>query len=135
MSIQTRQKSPGRADPRSEAVDRRGAAGNGAGGGGEAGGRGARGGAGPRRVPHHHLPSAHQRRGPRAVKRRTLEVGPGSEGLPVQRLVRQQLQLSDAEAQALIARGAVYLDGRRCRDGGARLRVKQKVTVVLEESG
>jgi len=69
------------------------------------------------------------------VKRRTLEVSPGSEGLPVQRLLREELQLPDAEAKALIERGAVYLDGRRCRDGGVRLRAKQKVTVVLEESG
>lgn len=69
------------------------------------------------------------------MKRRTLEVGSGSEGLPVQRLVRQELQLADAEAKALIDRGAVYVDGRRCRDGGTRLRAKQKVTVVLEESG
>jgi len=69
------------------------------------------------------------------VKRRTLEVSPGSEGVPVQRLVREELKLPDAEAKALIERGAVYLDGRRCRDGDVRLRAKQKVTVVLEESG
>jgi 23S rRNA pseudouridine1911/1915/1917 synthase len=49
--------------------------------------------------------------------------------------VRQELRLSDAEAGALIGRGAVYVDGRRCRDGGAKLRAGQKLTAVLEESG
>lgn len=69
------------------------------------------------------------------MKRRTLEVTPVQEGLAVQRVVRQELQLAEAEAGALIDRGAVYVDGRRCRDGSAKLRAKQKLTVVLEESG
>jgi len=69
------------------------------------------------------------------VKRRTIEIGSAQEGLAVRAVVRQELRLADPEASALIDRGAVYVDGRRCRDGGARLRAKQKVTVVLEESG
>ncbi|HVE87163.1 MAG TPA: RluA family pseudouridine synthase [Myxococcales bacterium] len=69
------------------------------------------------------------------MKRRTLEVGPGQDGVRVEGLVRSQLQLRAAEVRALVDRGAVYVDGRRCRDGGARLRAGQKVTVVLEESG
>jgi len=54
------------------------------------------------------------------VKRRTLEVSPGSEGLPVQRLVRDELQPMDAEAKALSERGAGCMDGRRRRKGSAR---------------
>lgn len=69
------------------------------------------------------------------MKRRTLEIAPAQEGLPVRRVVREELQLADAEAGALIDRGAVYVDGRRCRDGSAKLRAKQKLTVVLEEAG
>jgi 23S rRNA pseudouridine1911/1915/1917 synthase len=69
------------------------------------------------------------------VKRRTLEVGPGSAGRSVEQLVGAELELSPGQARALIDRGAVYVDGKRCRGGAAPLRARQTVTVVLEESG
>jgi 23S rRNA pseudouridine1911/1915/1917 synthase len=63
------------------------------------------------------------------VKRRALVVAAPSTLEAVLRL-----ELGD-RAQALLARGAVYVDGRRAREGGVGLRAGQKVLVVLEESG
>lgn len=63
------------------------------------------------------------------MKRRALVVAAPSTLEAVLRL-----ELGD-RAQALLARGAVYVDGRRAREGGVGLRAGQKVLVVLEESG
>src|SRR5207253_2896572 len=45
------------------------------------------------------------------------------------------LEISEDGASKLIAAGAVYLDGRRCRDAHARVKAGAQLTAVLEEAG
>lgn len=66
------------------------------------------------------------------MKRRALLVEkPGR----LEGLLFEQLGVSRPEVKALLARGAVYLDGRRCTDGSARVGPGSKVMAVLEEAG
>ncbi len=68
------------------------------------------------------------------MKRRRFVVLPTEAG-PLAPLLSRRLGLGLAEAEALLLRGAVYLDGRRV-DGAVRLaRAGESVLVVLEESG
>lgn len=66
------------------------------------------------------------------VKRRVLNVEKPSR---LEAVLRDGLAMSRDEAHALVARGAVYLDGKRARDAATRVGPPQKVTVVLEEGG
>ncbi|MBX5482439.1 MAG: RluA family pseudouridine synthase [Myxococcaceae bacterium] len=66
------------------------------------------------------------------MKRRTFRVD--RRGL-LAAAVAHGLSADDAEARALIARGAVYLDGRRCLSPAAPVGAGQTVMVVLEERG
>ena len=50
-------------------------------------------------------------------------------------LLIEQLPASRDEVRALLERGAVYLQGRRCADGAARVGPGTRVMVVLEEGG
>jgi len=63
------------------------------------------------------------------MKRRSFQVpGPGT--------LAQVLQPTlGGEAAAFVARGAVYVDGRRVRRGDAPVRAGQVISVVLEEGG
>lgn len=69
------------------------------------------------------------------MKRRTLRVSEQEDGEVLDALLARSLHLAPGEAAALVERGAVYLDGRRCRFGGQRLRAGQTISAVLEESG
>lgn len=66
------------------------------------------------------------------MKRRVLVVEQPSR---VEAVVRAGLSLLPAAAQALVARGAVYVDGKRARDAAARVAPGARVLVVLEEGG
>lgn len=66
------------------------------------------------------------------MKRRTLQV---REPAGLAAFLATEIGLPPAAARALVERGAVYLDGRRCRDAALRLKPGQVVTAVLEESG
>src|SRR5687767_6315198 len=68
------------------------------------------------------------------MKRRTLRVGEGPDS-PLRAYLAVGLSLSAGDAKALIERGAVYVDGRRCLRADAPLRAGQTVTVVMEEAG
>jgi 23S rRNA pseudouridine1911/1915/1917 synthase len=69
------------------------------------------------------------------VKRRTFQATGAQVGRAVAEAVAAELKVSPEEARRLVAAGAVYLVGRRCRDPEARLRAGQVVAVVLEEGG
>src|SRR2546425_7684277 len=56
------------------------------------------------------------------MKRRTLTVG-------------ERKPLGELVDEALIANGAVYVDGKRVRDRAREVREGQVITVVVEESG
>jgi 23S rRNA pseudouridine1911/1915/1917 synthase len=63
------------------------------------------------------------------MKRRSIHVpGPGTLGQVLQPTL-------GGEAAAFVARGAVYVDGRRVRRADAPVRAGQVVSVVLEEGG
>lgn len=68
------------------------------------------------------------------MRRRSIQVTQG-ERSPLAPLVSTELGLSPAEAEALVRRGAVYVDGRRCLDPARSLAGARAVTVVLEEAG
>jgi 23S rRNA pseudouridine1911/1915/1917 synthase len=67
------------------------------------------------------------------MRRRTLQVRDASADLAA--FVAAETGLSPAAARALVERGAVYLDGKRCRDPRLRLKPGHIVTAVLEEAG
>ncbi len=69
------------------------------------------------------------------MKRRTFQATGAQVGRAVAEAVAAELKVSPEEARRLVAAGAVYLVGRRCRDPEARLRAGQVVAVVLEEGG
>jgi 23S rRNA pseudouridine1911/1915/1917 synthase len=66
------------------------------------------------------------------MKRRTFD---SADDGPVAQAVARGLDVPLAEAQALVATGAVYVEGRRARDAGAAVRAGARLTVVLEEGG
>lgn len=66
------------------------------------------------------------------MKRRALIVDRPTR---LEGLLREALSVDRAEVIALVKRGAVYVDGRRCSDPVTRLGPGMKVMVVLEESG
>lgn len=66
------------------------------------------------------------------MKRRTFE---SADGGTVTATVARGLDVPAAEAKALVATGAVYVDGKRARDADAKVRAGAKLTVVLEEGG
>lgn len=66
------------------------------------------------------------------MKRRTLTVEKPSR---VEGIIRTALALTHSDAAALVARGAVYVDGRRAKDFSMRVAPGSTVMVVLEESG
>ncbi len=68
------------------------------------------------------------------MKRRLFEVAPAEAG-PLVPLLSARLGLARADAEALLARGAVYLGGRRLQGTAPMARAGDRVLVVLEESG
>ncbi len=66
------------------------------------------------------------------MKRRAATV---EQSTRVEAAVRDLLGAPLAEARALVARGAVYVDGKRAQAGAARVGAGQRLLVVLEESG
>ncbi|ADO70026.1 RluA family pseudouridine synthase [Stigmatella aurantiaca] len=69
------------------------------------------------------------------MKRRTFHAEGVLVGRPVVEAVAAQLDVAVEHALQLVEAGAVYVGGRRCREGGLRLRAGQVVAVVLEEGG
>jgi 23S rRNA pseudouridine1911/1915/1917 synthase len=65
------------------------------------------------------------------MKRRTFNV---AEAAPLERLLAEALPCSPREAQALVRRGAAYVDGRRAQ-AAALVQPGARVLVVLEEAG
>lgn len=68
------------------------------------------------------------------MKRRRHTVLPGQEGALVD-VLAQLLGEPSPQAEARIARGSVWVDGRRARGPAVSLRAGQILTVVLEEAG
>lgn len=66
------------------------------------------------------------------MKRRSATL---EQATRVEAAVRDLVAVPLAEARALVDRGAVYLDGKRARDGAARAGPGQRLLVVLEEAG
>ncbi len=66
------------------------------------------------------------------MKRRTLTAS--ADG-PLGAQLAAALQMSEEGVGQLVAAGAVYVDGRRCRDAGARVKSGAQLTAVLEEAG
>lgn len=69
------------------------------------------------------------------MKRRTFQAEGELVGRSVVEAMVAQLGISAEEARGLVEAGAVYVSGRRCRDAGTCLTVRQVVAVVLEEGG
>jgi len=69
------------------------------------------------------------------MKRRALVVGSEAAGQPLESFLVEALPASEAESRALVARGAVYVQGRRCTLPRTKLLTDQRVMVVLEEGG
>lgn len=65
------------------------------------------------------------------MKRRTVIATAGR----LDDVLARALPVPLAEARALIARGAVYLEGKRCQSTDAPVRAGQKLSAVLEEGG
>ncbi len=65
------------------------------------------------------------------MKRRTVTATAGRLDAVLAALLPVQL----VEAQALISRGAVYLDGKRCQSAQTPVKAGQKLSAVLEEGG
>lgn len=66
------------------------------------------------------------------MKRRTVVTG---EVGPLAGVLARALGLSPEGARALVARGAVYVDGKRVADAAREVPAGAKLTAVLEESG
>jgi 23S rRNA pseudouridine1911/1915/1917 synthase len=66
------------------------------------------------------------------MKRRLVVCDVEGELAPV---LATQLEVSRAVAARLIGRGAVYVNGRRCREAGHRVTPGDKLLAVLEEGG
>ncbi|MCY1031096.1 RluA family pseudouridine synthase [Corallococcus sp. BB11-1] len=69
------------------------------------------------------------------MKRRTFRSEGAHVGRALAEAVAAELGLPVADARRLVEVGAVYVAGRRARDGAVRLQSAQVVTVVLEEAG
>ncbi|GMU00853.1 RluA family pseudouridine synthase [Corallococcus caeni] len=69
------------------------------------------------------------------MKRRTFRAEGAHAGRVLVEAVAAELGLPVADVRRLVDVGAVYVAGRRARDGAARLQPAQVVTVVLEEAG
>jgi 23S rRNA pseudouridine1911/1915/1917 synthase len=69
------------------------------------------------------------------MKRRTFRVEPPQAGTSLAEALAVELGLTREESERLVQAGAVYVAGRRSRDGAAKLSPGQVVTAVLEESG
>ncbi len=66
------------------------------------------------------------------MKRRTVVAG--EEG-PLAEVLARALGTGEDVARALVARGAVYVDGKRATDAARQVPAGAKLTAVLEESG
>jgi len=69
------------------------------------------------------------------MKRRSIRVTENQAGERLASLVGEAATVSDADALRLVERGAVYVDGRRCKLPERPLAAGQAVMVVLEEAG
>ncbi|RYZ36227.1 MAG: RluA family pseudouridine synthase [Myxococcaceae bacterium] len=69
------------------------------------------------------------------MKRRTFRSEGAHVGRALAEAVAAELGLPVADARRLVEVGAVYVAGRRARDGAVKLQSAQVVTVVLEEAG
>ncbi len=65
------------------------------------------------------------------MKRRTVVAPAGR----LNAVLSDALSVPLLEAQALISRGAVYLDGKRCQSAQTAVKAGQKLSAVLEEGG
>lgn len=65
------------------------------------------------------------------MKRRTVIATAGR----LDAVLAAALPVPLVEAQALISRGAVYLDGKRCQSAQTAVKAGQKLSAVLEEGG
>lgn len=66
------------------------------------------------------------------MKRRTLTAASAG---PLSTALSEALQLPEDGVRALIAAGAVYVDGKRCRDAAKQIHAGAQLTAVLEEAG
>ncbi|HLL53515.1 MAG TPA: RluA family pseudouridine synthase [Myxococcaceae bacterium] len=69
------------------------------------------------------------------MKRRSLNVPPEGAGSALEDFLAGALGMKVEEARQLVARGAVYLQGKRCKLPGTKLQGGQSLMVVLEEGG
>ncbi|RKI35600.1 RluA family pseudouridine synthase [Corallococcus sp. AB004] len=69
------------------------------------------------------------------MKRRTFRAEGAHVGRALVEAVAAELALPVADVRRLVDVGAVYVAGRRARDGAVKLQAAQVVTVVLEEAG
>ncbi|MGE6760956.1 RluA family pseudouridine synthase [Corallococcus interemptor] len=69
------------------------------------------------------------------MKRRTFKVEGPHAGRALVDAVAAELALPAADVRRLVDVGAVYVAGKRARDGAVKLLPSQVVTVVLEEAG
>ena len=69
------------------------------------------------------------------MKRRSIRVSKEQAGERLGALLAGALGLSRSDAERLVAGGAAYVEGRRCRRPAQALSAGQTVTVVLEEAG
>lgn len=65
------------------------------------------------------------------MKRRTVLAAAGR----LDAVLAAALEVPLTQAQALISRGAVYLDGKRCQAAQTKVKKGQKLSAVLEEGG
>src|SRR5262245_48163218 len=69
------------------------------------------------------------------MKRRSFSVAPAQTGARLDRLIASKLKLEFPLAEKLVSRGAVYLDGERCKRPRQQVVAHQSIQVVLEEGG
>ena len=69
------------------------------------------------------------------MKRRTFKAEGAHAGRALVDAVAAELALPVADVRRLVDVGAVYVAGKRARDGAVKLQPSQVVTVVLEEAG
>lgn len=69
------------------------------------------------------------------MKRRSLNVSHAEAGRTLESFLEKALPASEAEARRWVEAGAVYVQGRRCRQPRTALAGGQTVVVVLEEGG
>ncbi len=69
------------------------------------------------------------------MKRRQLRVAASDAGRSLAELLAEGLSLPASDARRLVQRGAIYVDGRRCREPDRALKAHQVLLAVLEEGG